>query len=111
MTLSVFGNDPIYDRVDATAVCEDKKVTPMDILAEKRQQPSFVADMLSLLAEFTEMPDHVKITYLSNLMYKDKPKAKDKEKFKNILSSLSIELVSGEPSFKVLKWQYMHGQT
>ena len=85
-------------------MCEDKKVTPMDIAAETRQEP-WVTEMLSLLAEFTEMPDHVKIVHLSNLMYKDDLKAKEKEEFKNILNSLSIELVSGEPSFNSLEWQ------
>ena len=79
-------------------MCEDKKVTPMDIAADTRQEP-WVTEMLSLLAEFTEMPDHVKIVHLSNLMYKDDLKAKEKEEFKNILNSLSIEMVSFHSTF------------
>ena len=51
-------------------------------------------DMISLLAEFTEMPDHIKLLVLSKLMYKSENKAKEKEEFKNLLSSLPVELVS-----------------
>ena len=35
-------------------------------------------DMISLLAEFTEMPDHIKLLVLSKLMYKDENKAKER---------------------------------
>ena len=51
-------------------------------------------DILRLLAEFTEMPEHIKFYYLSKLMHKGQDKAKEKEEFKKILSSLSVELVS-----------------
>ena len=70
-------------------MCEDKSATPMDIAVERESE-----EMISLLAEFTEMSDPVKLFYLSKLMYKGENKAKEKEKFKNILSSLSVELVS-----------------
>ena len=70
-------------------MCEDKTVTPMDIAAERERE-----EMISLLAEFTEMPDHVKLIYLSKLMYKGEDKAKEREEFKNILGSLPVELVS-----------------
>ena len=61
----------------------------MDIAAERGRE-----EIISLLAEFTEMPDHVKLLHLSMLMYKGEHKAKEREQFKNILSSLSVELVS-----------------
>ena len=85
-----------YIRVDPTAVCEGNTVTPMDIAAQSiPSHPSKEREeMISLLAEFTEMSDPVKLFYLSKLMYKGENKAKEKEKFKNILSSLSVELVS-----------------
>ena len=57
-------------------------------------------EMLRLLAEFTEMPDHIKLVYLSKLMYKGEcwgyvhDKAKAREDFRKILSSLPVELVS-----------------
>ena len=70
-------------------MCEGNTVTPMDIAVEREQE-----EMISLLAEFTEMPDHVKLFYLSKLMYKGEDKAKEREEFKSILSSLSVELVS-----------------
>ena len=76
-------------RVDPTAVCEGKTKTPMDYAAEKEN-----VEMISLLAEFTEMPDHIKLFCLSKLMYKSENKAKEKEEFKNLLSSLSFALVS-----------------
>ena len=70
-------------------MCEDNTATLMDIAVERESE-----EMIALLAEFTEMPDPVKLFYLSKLMYKGENKAKEKEKFKDILSSLSVELVS-----------------
>ena len=70
-------------------MCEGKTITPMDYAAEKEN-----LEMISLLAEFTEMPDHIKLFCLSKLMYKGENKAKEREEFKNLLSSLSVELVS-----------------
>jgi len=40
------------------------------------------------------MPDHIKLFCLSKLMYKGENKAKEREEFKNLLSSLSAELVN-----------------
>ena len=63
-------------------------------------------EMLCLLAEFTEMPDHIKLVYLSKLMYKGEcwgyvqDKAKAREDFRKILSSLPVELVSLALLFK-----------
>ena len=51
-------------------------------------------EIFNLLAEFTEMPDPIKLFLLSMLMYKGENKAKEREEFKNLLSSLSVELVS-----------------
>ena len=51
-------------------------------------------EIFSLLAEFTEIPDPIKLFLLSKLMYKGENEAKEREEFKNILSSLSVELVS-----------------
>ena len=80
-------------------MCEDKSATPMDIAVERESE-----DMISLLAEFTEMPDPVKLFYLSKLMYKGENKAKEKKKFKNILSSLSVELVSLQSFAVAMHW-------
>jgi len=75
--------------VDPTAVCEGKTSTPMDIAVEIENE-----EMLGLLADFTEIPDHIKLYHLSKLMYRGKHKAKEMEEFKKILGSLSVELVN-----------------
>jgi len=75
--------------VDPTAVCQENKATPMEITVAGERD-----EILRLLAEFTEMPEHIKFYYLSKLMYKGQDKAKEKEEFKKILSSLSVELVN-----------------
>ena len=55
-------------------------------------------ELLPILAEFTEMPDDVKIFRLSKLMHLGENKAKEKEEFKTLLGSLSaVELVSLQP--------------
>ena len=69
-------------------MCEGKPSTPMDIAVENENE-----EMLRLLADFTEMPDHIKLCHLSKLMNRGQQKAKEKEEFKKILSSLSVELV------------------
>ena len=55
-------------------------------------------EMIALLAKFTEMPDQIKLYYLSKLMEREANerefKAKEREEFKKILSSLPVELVS-----------------
>ena len=70
-------------------MCEGKTSTPMDIAVEIENE-----EMLRLLADFTEIPDHIKLYHLSKLMYRGKHKAKEMEEFKKILGSLSVELVS-----------------
>ena len=52
-------------------------------------------ELVVLLAKFTGMPDHIKLFHLSKLMNKGQLiKAKDREEFKKILSSLPVELVN-----------------
>ena len=74
-------------RVDPAAVCEEKTPKPMEIAAEGEKD-----ELLQLLAEFTEMPDHIKLYRLSKLMYKGEEKSN--EEFQKTLSSLSVKLVS-----------------
>ena len=50
-------------------------------------------EMLSLLAEFTEMPNDIKLFRLSKLMNKVEKSKERREEFKKILSSLPVELV------------------
>ena len=50
-------------------------------------------EMLSLLAEFTEMPNDIKLFRLSKLMNKAEKSKERREEFKKILSSLPVELV------------------
>ena len=79
--------------MDPAAVCEGKTLSPWDIALEKENE-----EMLCLLVEFKEMPDHIKLFHLSKLMYKGRHcpeiKAKAKEDFRKTLSSLPVELVS-----------------
>ena len=85
-------------RVDPTFACEGpsqtegKKVTPMQ-LAVECDSKNERGEMLSLLAEFTEMPDNIKLFRLSKLMNKVEQKSKEREEFKKILSSMPVELV------------------
>ena len=79
--------------MDPAAVCEGKTVSPMEIALEKENE-----EMLCLLAKFTEMPDLCKLFYLSKLMHKGQhnfgEKARAREDFQKILSSMPVELVS-----------------
>ena len=50
-------------------------------------------EMLSLLAEFTEMPNDIKLFRLSKLMNKAEKSKERREEFKKILSSMPVELV------------------
>ena len=59
-------------------------------------------EMIALLAQFTEMPDDIKLFQLSKLMHKSQQKTKDTEEFKKILSSLSVELVS-----VLINWHFL----
>ena len=51
------------------------------------------SDVLKILAEFTEIPDKVKLIQMSLLMNSDKSK-RSKEKFQSMLESLPVDLVS-----------------
>ena len=82
-----FLQQPLIVRVDPAAVCEEKTPKPMEIAAEGEKD-----ELLQLLAEFTEMPDHIKLYRLSKLMYKGEEKSN--EEFQKTLSSLSVKLVS-----------------
>ena len=50
------------------------------------------SEILKILAEFTEIPDKVKLIQMSVLMISDKPK-RSKEKFLSILESLPLDSV------------------
>ena len=62
-------------------------------LAVERDAQNERGEMLSLLAEFTEMPNDIKLFRLSKLMNKVEQKSKEREEFKKILSSLPVDLV------------------
>ena len=53
--------------------------------------------MRRLLSKFTEMPEHIKLHHLSELMSNKEDKDKDKdnvrEEFKEILGTLPVKLV------------------
>ena len=51
------------------------------------------SEVLKILAEFTEIPDKVKLIQMSLLMNSDKSK-RSKEKFQSMLESLPVDLVS-----------------
>merc|ERR1719352_1380443 len=80
--------------VDPNAVCEGKPVTPMEYARTWNIEEEERVEIFSLLAEFTEIPDPIKLFLLSKLMYKGENEAKEREEFKNLLSSLSVELVN-----------------
>ena len=65
----------------------------MELAVECDSQNDEKGEMLSLLAEFTEMPNDIKLFRLSKLMNKVDQKSKEREEFKKILSSLPVELV------------------
>ena len=51
--------------------------------------------MVAILAEFTEVPDDVKLEGLSKLMYFNE-KEETQEKFRKLLGLLPVDLVRGE---------------
>ena len=69
-------------------------MTPMEYARTWNIPEEERVEIFSLLAEFTEIPDPIKLFLLSKLMYKGENQAKEREEFKNLLSSLSVELVS-----------------
>jgi len=82
-----FVSDLLSFGVDPTAICEQKKDTPMEIsVASEKSSP----EMRRLLGEFTEMPNNIKLFHLSTLMATDD----NKGEFRVMLWSLPVEMVS-----------------
>lgn len=76
-------------RVDASAVTDTKKATPLEIALENNNEE--IASMICN-AIGQEVPDKIKIMQLSKAMYKDN-KTEAKREFKELLESLDPELV------------------
>ena len=76
-------------RVDASAVTDTKKATPLEIALENNNEE--IASMICN-AIGQEVPDKIKIMQLSKTMYKDN-KTEAKKEFKELLESLDPELV------------------
>jgi len=53
-------------------------------------------EMRRLLSKFTEMPEHIKLHHLSELMFNNEDKDNVKEEFKEILGTLPVKLVNCE---------------
>merc|ERR1719430_1120196 len=75
--------DLLEQGVDPTATCKEIRESPMEL--SKRSS----TEMRRLLSKFTEMPEHIKLHHLSELMSNKEDKDKDKdnvrEEFKEIL--------------------------
>ena len=69
-------------------------MTPMEYARTWNIPEEERVEIFSLLAEFTELPGPIMLFLLSKLMLKGENEAKEMEEFKNLLSSLSVELVS-----------------
>ena len=80
--------EPHNFRVNPSATTERSTESPMEIAALKD-----FAEVLKILAEFTEITDKVKLLQLYNLMNSDNFE-KSKEEFQRILRSLPVHLVS-----------------
>ena len=69
-------------------------------------------EMRRLLSKFTEMPEHIKLHHLSELMTNKEDKDKDnvKEEFKEILGTLPVKLVrlAHWPSISFVLCKYEH---
>ena len=50
-------------------------------------------EVFNILAEFTEIPDRIKLVQLSHIMDKDEAKSKTLAEFNNLLSSVSVDMV------------------
>ena len=74
--------------MDASAVTDTKKATPLEIALENNNEE--IASMLCN-AIGQKVPDKIKIMQLSKAMYKDNKTAK--KEFKELLESLDPELV------------------
>jgi len=88
-----FVRDLLEFGVDPTAVCEDVRVTPMEIsISLSSSDSAQLLEIRRLLSKYTEMPDNVKLFHLSTLM--SRGEAEDLEEFRSMLGSLPVELVS-----------------
>ena len=76
-------------RVDASAVTDTKKATPLEIALGNNNE-----EIASIICNAIgqEVPDKIKIMQLSKTMYKDN-KTEAKREFKELLESLDPELV------------------
>ena len=82
-------NDHFYHcRVDPTAVSGIKPETPLEIILESYE----CWEVLPILAEFMEMPDHVKLIQLALLINSDEAEQSNEE-IHRILTSLPVEMV------------------
>jgi hypothetical protein len=70
-------------------VCEVKRETPMEISISLASKNYYLPEMRRLLGKFTEMPVDVKLFHLYMMM----STYGAQEEFRNILGSLSVELV------------------
>ena len=86
--LPIFLNDQFLLRVDPSATGEVRKDTPMEIAARED-----FAEVLKILAEYTEIPIKAKLMQLNKLMYSDDVE-ESKEEFQRILCSVPVDLVS-----------------
>ena len=81
----------LIGRVDPCAVTDDGDITatPLEIASSNG-----FGEMVAILAEFTEVPDSVKLEGLSKLMYFNEEE-ETQEHFRKLLGSLPIDLVRG----------------
>ena len=73
-------------RVDPCAVCEFNKIPPTHIAASREENGE---ELLSILGEFTKIPDTARLVKLSVLMKMEK----NPERFQNLLKTLPVDLV------------------
>ena len=78
----------VFCRVSPIATCEQKKETLYEIALNQGND-----DVISILAEFSEPTDSMKLIQLSHLMHKEEQKSKKMAEFDNLINSLSVELV------------------
>ena len=81
-------------RVDPTANSEVQPRTPLEITLECHfHQSDNTGAVLHILAEFMEMPDHVKHIQLALFINSDDDDERSNEEFCKIMKSLPLELV------------------
>ena len=94
----------LFLRVDPTAACKENRETPIEISKKSS------TEMRRLLSKFTEMPEHIKLHHLSELMFNNEEKDNVKEEFKEILGTLPVKLVRLEhwPNICFVLCKYEH---